>query len=55
MFLTRDAQYQAVLDAQRANIEVLQLAHNLAPCVVVAIVTVHQRFSAELVGLTSGL
>ena len=54
MFLTRDAAVLGGL-AQRVNLEVLQLAHNLAPCVVVASMTLHQRFSAELVGLTSGL
>jgi hypothetical protein len=49
LFLTRDAPVPGGL-AQRANLEVLQLAHNLAPCVVIAIVTLLQRFSAGLVG-----
>ena len=54
LFLTRVAAVPGGL-AQRANLEVLQLAHNLAPCVVVAIVTPLQRFSAKPVGLSSGL
>ena len=52
-FLTRVAAVPSDL-AQRANFEVLQLAHNLAPCVVVAIVDSLHRLSTKLVGLSSG-